>query len=279
MEKYVYKITNLVNGKIYVGQTNNVRRRFQEHLHDKRNGHPIHLAMKKYGKENFACEILYHGENYNEEERHWISFYNTNDKDKGYNITIGGQDSSGEANPMAKITREKAQEVINLLLFTNLSREEIASETGLNIGFINHINHGEAWSSTEYTYPLKDFSNKLPQSLVERIISLLKDENKSIDDIEKETGVARYTILGINKGDHYSRTDLTYPIKNVKLPKATVEKVIELLSSTDMFYKEIAEELGISVSVVSRINCGTSWHNENLTYPIRKAVVVCSEHD
>ena len=58
----------MINGKSYIGQTNNLKRRFQEHLHDKRKGHPIHLALNKYGKENFTYEVLYHGENYNEEE-------------------------------------------------------------------------------------------------------------------------------------------------------------------------------------------------------------------
>lgn len=269
MEKYVYKITNLINGKIYIGQTNNVKRRYQEHLHDKRNGHPIHLAMKKYGRENFVCDILYHGENYNEEERQWIAHYEANNKDKGYNITSGGQDSSGESNPMAKITQEQAQEVIDLLLYTNLSVDEISNETGLSVGFINHINHGESWSSTEYTYPLKSFSNKLPEKLVERIINLLKDNNVTIDDIVKETGVPRYTVLGINNGKHYARSAIEYPIRDVKLSKDTISKIVDLLSTTDMLYKDIAKDLGVSTSIVSKINRGTSWHDENLTYPIR----------
>lgn len=269
MEKYVYKITNLINGKIYIGQTNNVKRRYQEHLHDKRKGHPIHLAMKKYGKENFVCDILYHGENYNEEERRWIAYYETNNKDKGYNITSGGQDSSGESNPMAKITQAQAQEVIDLLLYTNLSVEEISNETGLSIGLVNHINHGESWANTDYTYPLKSFSNKLPEKLVERIIILLKNDSVTIDDIVRETNVPRYTILDINKGKHYVRTDITYPIRDVKLSRDTISKVVDMLSNTEMLYKDIAKELDVSISLVSRINCGTSWRNENLSYPIR----------
>lgn len=269
MEKYVYKITNQINGKAYIGQTNNLKRRFQEHLHDKRMGHPIYLAMKKYGKENFSLEVLYYGDNYDEEERRWIAFYETSNKDKGYNITAGGQDSAGESNPMAKITRDKAQEVINLLLNTRLSIDEISKETELSVGYINHINHGEAWSSTEYTYPLRDFSNKLPSKLVERVIHLLQDNSKSLDDIEKETNVARYTILNINKGKHYVRHDILYPIRDVKLSRETIDEIVALLSTTQMPYKDIASKFGVSISIVSRINRGISWYNENLTYPIR----------
>lgn len=49
MNKCVYKITNNINGKIYIGQTNNLKRRLQEHKHDKRMNHPIHNAIVKYG--------------------------------------------------------------------------------------------------------------------------------------------------------------------------------------------------------------------------------------
>lgn len=270
MKKYVYKLTNLINGKSYIGQTNNLERRFKEHLYDKRHGHPIHLALKKYGKENFSYEVLYHGENYNEEEKKWISYYETNNKDKGYNIAEGGIDSSGESNPMAKISQQQADEIIDLLLNTNLSREDISLKTQLDVGYIDHINHGEAWSKTEYTYPLRDFSNKLPLNKIELIISLLNDTNKSINDIENETGVAKYTILNINKGLFYKQSDIQYPIRELKMPQKTLDRIIYLLANTTMYYKDIAQETGTSISMIYRINNGESWFNNNLTYPIRK---------
>lgn len=69
MEKYVYKIENNINHKIYIGQTNNLERRIKEHRHDKRMNHPIYNAIHKYGWDNFSVETLYFGEDYNTKEK------------------------------------------------------------------------------------------------------------------------------------------------------------------------------------------------------------------
>ena len=57
---YIYKITCLVNQKVYVGQTiKNIEVRFKEHLKDsERFDYPLYRAIKKYGKENFIVELI-----------------------------------------------------------------------------------------------------------------------------------------------------------------------------------------------------------------------------
>jgi group I intron endonuclease len=54
----IYKITNRINGKFYIGQSNNIERRFMEHKTPHGTITSIKLAIKKYGKENFLFEIL-----------------------------------------------------------------------------------------------------------------------------------------------------------------------------------------------------------------------------
>jgi group I intron endonuclease len=74
MEGHVYKITNNVNGKFYVGKTvKTVQNRFCNHCYDaiKRNSTTyLHRAIRKYGKENFIVEKieLCNNENLNERE-------------------------------------------------------------------------------------------------------------------------------------------------------------------------------------------------------------------
>lgn len=48
--KAIYKIENLINHKIYIGQSNNPSRRWEEHIRGKDTHHSlIHKAIKKYG--------------------------------------------------------------------------------------------------------------------------------------------------------------------------------------------------------------------------------------
>ena len=271
MEKYIYKLTNLINNKIYIGQTNNIERRMKEHMYDKRKNKPIHSAIEKYGVENFSLQILYYGEDYNKEEKKWIEFYKSNNKENGYNIQSGGEDSSGENNPMSKITQEQANEIIYLLLNTNLSYNEIADKINLDIRYVQHINHGEAWSIPQYTYPLRNFANRLTNDKVQEIILLLKDDSKSIDDIVEITQEKRSTILNINKGSSYKQQNEQYPIKYLTLnQEEKLNKIIHLLQTTTMTYEDIAKETNISSSNVYRINSGKMWYNESINYPIRK---------
>ena len=80
MEKAIYKITNLINGKVYIGQSIHPERRRIEHKQRARHGKEksaIHLAIEKYGEENFSFEILKWSENYNKEEIDMIKKYNS----------------------------------------------------------------------------------------------------------------------------------------------------------------------------------------------------------
>lgn len=92
----IYKLECLVNGKVYIGQTKNRRKRWDEHRYDLRRGihHSIHLQMawNKYGEENFKFSVLEQctPEESDERERYWIDLYQSNDKSKGFNLESGG---------------------------------------------------------------------------------------------------------------------------------------------------------------------------------------------
>lgn len=86
----IYKITNKLNNKVYIGQSNNIQRRFEEHKYQEKNS-AIHNAIKKYGLENFNFEIIEECslEELDEKEIFWIKYYNS--FEDGYNLTLGGQ--------------------------------------------------------------------------------------------------------------------------------------------------------------------------------------------
>lgn len=98
---HIYKITNLIDGKIYIGKSvSNYLRRYSEHLKAAENwgelqqaqrSH-IYSAMHRYGVENFEISLIEECSNeiLSEREKYWISKFNSQDPSIGYNIAPGG---------------------------------------------------------------------------------------------------------------------------------------------------------------------------------------------
>lgn len=93
---YLYKITNTLNNKIYIGQSNKETERWRQHKYLSRQLYPIqyiHRAMVKYGVENFKYEVIaccLSKEYADETEKTLIDQYDSRNKKYGYNISPGG---------------------------------------------------------------------------------------------------------------------------------------------------------------------------------------------
>ena len=90
----IYKITNQINNKVYIGQSVNIKKRFNQHKCAARDGENSYFyqALRKYGVENFSFEVLEEcpKEKLNEREIYWIEYFHSTDRSKGYNISRGG---------------------------------------------------------------------------------------------------------------------------------------------------------------------------------------------
>lgn len=118
---YVYKITNTINNKVYIGITQSIEKRRIQHFNCKKH-HPLYNAIRKYGKDNFTFEVIDTSNDRKvlcELEKYYIKLYNSTNRKYGYNISSGGEDNKGTANPRATLTEE---EVINIrkLRFENI---------------------------------------------------------------------------------------------------------------------------------------------------------------
>lgn len=94
MQGFIYKITNEINDKVYVGQTRkSLEQRFKKHISDcihLNESRPLYNAMRKYGIDKFHIELIEEcpEEELNDKERYWIEKYNS--YHCGYNATLGG---------------------------------------------------------------------------------------------------------------------------------------------------------------------------------------------
>ena len=92
----IYKSTNKITGKVYIGQTKNtLDKRIKGHLKESKleSNRPFMLSIKKYGVDNFIFETIDSANNLdelNDKEIYWINFYNSVSPN-GYNVTGGGQ--------------------------------------------------------------------------------------------------------------------------------------------------------------------------------------------
>lgn len=97
MYGYIYKTTNLLNGKIYIGQKKSEKFLNEKYLGS---GARFRSALKSYGKENFVVEIIDTAESSEEldkKEIYWIEKYDARNPDIGYNLSIGGGTTTGVA--------------------------------------------------------------------------------------------------------------------------------------------------------------------------------------
>lgn len=110
----VYKITNKITNKIYIGITNQGSgARYRHHWYEARIGEPapIHKSMAKYGEDNFTLEVIDFAENaeeLKEKEKYYIKFFNSRDRKIGYNLTDGGDGTFGRKH--SEETKEKLRQ-------------------------------------------------------------------------------------------------------------------------------------------------------------------------
>ncbi len=143
---YIYKITNRVNEKSYIGKTekSNPSDRFREHLSECRRTRsekrPLYAAMRKYGEENFSFQILEETNTPNEREIELIKKHNTYGS-AGYNATLGGDGK-------CYIDHDKIVELYK----AGGSMKKVASEMGICVDTVKNVlesNHIEKRDGTE----------------------------------------------------------------------------------------------------------------------------------
>ena len=145
----IYKIENKVNGKIYIGQSNNIQRRFQEHQTKGASSRIlVDEKIKKYGKDNFTYTVIEETtiDKLNQAEEFWINYFNS--IETGYNCSKGGdQQSIGENNGKAKLTEQDVIE-IRKAYNNHLKQKDVYEKYKdiISFGYFQNLWQGRSWS-------------------------------------------------------------------------------------------------------------------------------------
>jgi group I intron endonuclease len=211
----IYKITNKINGHYYIGQSVDIDKRFRQHcfsarhLDDKDHNSPIHLAIAKYGENNFTLELLEEicdKTELNEREVYWIRLLEAT-KNGNYNILAGGQDR-------IKFD-DKSVELYDLTgkyVKTIPSATLTAKELGVSRSSIYGVLHKERPTCKGYQMKyaedkrtvIKPFISKQGGAL--RVAQINSTTNQiikifnSIAEASRETGANSSTITKVCKG-------------------------------------------------------------------------------
>lgn len=98
---YIYSITNLINYKVYIGQTHNPKHRWSSHKYEMRRGvlqYTIYKALRKYGVDNFQfciLEVCLTEAEIDVAEQYWIKMFESQKSETGYNLAVGGNVNRG----------------------------------------------------------------------------------------------------------------------------------------------------------------------------------------
>lgn len=211
---YVYKVTNMINGKLYVGRTKNFKERVHYHqtkyTTKKEYNKPLYKAMRKYGIENFRFEIIQSGltnSESNKLESEMIKELHSLVGENGYNVSPGDNfyRVRGSDVNTSVINEQEAQDIVDRRIRGERSRD-VYKDYKNKIGFsgFQQIWSGKNWKHLKGQDNLVMIKGNARFSLkeVRDIKTLLKTHSAS--EVAKIYGVTYHTIYNIKVGISYA---------------------------------------------------------------------------
>jgi len=243
----IYKSTNKITGKIYIGQTTkNLEQRIKGHIKESKidKNRPFLSSINKYGEDNFIFETIDSADNLNElndKEIYWINFYNSVSPN-GYNVTGGGQGKK-----MIK-TKELGRRISEGLKNSEKWQTLLKDEEYLKKRETNFI----SWNKGKKFSP--KHKEKIWEKNRDRILQFNKSTSKKWIVVDKDNNIIRMTgreeyfeKLGMDTGDISRMSKILSQGKNRKRycgyycfidNGETDETILKIVSKLDEFYNK-----------------------------------------
>ena len=235
---YVYCFINNKNGKMYIGKTKDIQKRCNEHKIADGKCPAFHNAINKYGMDSFEFIVL---NKYNTEkesldaETYYISKYNSNTREFGYNLTDGGDGISGfkhseESKTRMSISKTGDKNHMYGKKHSYLSKEKIST---------NHIGNTNAKGT------VRTIESKIKQSVA--MTGKYIGENHPLWDTVRPENVRKKisnSLIGKVSGENNPNSKLTIEIIN---------EIISLYNTKKYSYLKLAKMFDVGKSTIARI--------------------------
>ena len=293
--KIIYVMTNKINNKKYVGQTNNFKLRMNGHKSDAFNPnshsykYPLSNAIRKYGWENFDNRIIEEisdEESYqyvDEREKFFIQYYNSLSSQNGYNIAYGGAGcpkeklSFEEKVSLSKLfTLEQVIDIQNRIVSGEKWKVIVKDYPNLTKSMFHNINVGLNFENDKLNYPLHNYKKDMSKCFTDEEIHQIKDDiinGLKFKDICDKWDISLSMISFINNGKQWYEKSYNYPLRycnNSRNHAANtwVKEVQQDLINSSLTIKEISEKYDKAYSTIKKINSGSSHKNPAYKYPL-----------
>lgn len=229
---FIYKITNVVNDKNYIGLTKNFENRWSQHKRNafvNKNNHKLSNAFRKYGVDNFSSEIIDSCRSFaNAEilEKYYIKFFDT--YNKGYNSTLGGTGSKGHI--PTKEERQKASDRMKGNTFGKGIKQSEETRAKRSVSMMGCKNRLGMKNSERHNKIISDFllgnkygvGRKDTMERKQQKSEYMKHNNPMYND--ESRGKLSNKLKGISYDEKFGRVK-SLEIKN-KIRNANLERVV-----------------------------------------------------
>lgn len=263
--KGVYKITNIINNKVYIGKTSVCfKERLEAHLYSlKRGDHcnkHLQRAWNKYGGDSFTYDILFVSENekeINDKEIEFIDKYKSTVQDFGYNLTSGGESgyrlSEETKQKMSLSARGKGTNLterdvrhIKLSMYCLMDRNEISKMFKVSTKALVPIAQGKNFNyvSSELNDAIFNIRNRMIEERNQKLLELF-DSGMGIGEIVRATD---YSFSIVEKCIYKYRD-----VANIKRKeRQKIYDEVQLLMEQGYLPYQISKMLGVPSTTVSR---------------------------